>query len=148
MRAVGFDVDCEYYVNDAGRQMDILTVSIWLRYLEQCGIKTGFPGNAYQGNYILTIADNLFSDKQQALSCKIDSPGNIFKGCEETDDPEIRMDQLIAISKSMLGSENYQSILDLGLNEILDVIAKDLADFGVVFDRWFSERSLTDDKKI
>ena len=148
LEAVGYKVDREYYVNDAGRQMDILTVSIWLRYLEQCGINIDFPGNAYQGNYILEIADKLFSDKQQALSCKMDSKNNILKGCEETDDPETKMDQLIAISKSMLGYKNYQSILDLGLNEILDVIREDLADFGVVFDRWFSEQTLTDDKKI
>ncbi len=148
LEAVGYKVDREYYVNDAGRQMDILTVSIWLRYLEQCGINIDFPGNAYQGNYILEIADKLFSDKQQALSCKMDSKNNILKGCEETDDPETKMDQLIAISKSMLGYKNYKLILDLGLNEILDVIREDLADFGVVFDRWFSEQTLTDDKKI
>ena len=148
LEAIGYKVDREYYVNDAGRQMDILTVSIWLRYLEQCGIKISFPENAYQGNYILEIADKLFSDKQQALSCKMDPPRNILKGSEEINDPETKMDQLIAISKSTLGSENYQSILDLGLNEILDVIRKDLADFGVVFDHWFSEQSLTNDKKI
>ncbi|TDJ18396.1 MAG: arginine--tRNA ligase [Gammaproteobacteria bacterium] len=148
LEAIGYKVDREYYVNDAGRQMDILTISIWLRYLQRCGIKIGFPENAYQGDYILEIADKMFSDKQQALSCKMDPPRDILKGCEETDDPETKMDQLIAISKSTLGSENYQSILDLGLNEILDVIRKDLADFGVVFDRWFFERTLSDDKKI
>ncbi|MGR9052060.1 MAG: arginine--tRNA ligase domain-containing protein, partial [Gammaproteobacteria bacterium] len=37
LEAVGFDVYREYYVNDAGRQMDILATSIWLRYLEECG---------------------------------------------------------------------------------------------------------------
>jgi len=148
LEAIGHKVDREYYVNDAGRQMDILTVSIWLRYLEQCGIKIGFPGNAYQGNYILEIADKLFSDKQKTLGCTMDPPRNILKGSDKTEDPETKMDQLIAISKSTLGDENYQSVLDLGLNEILDVIRKDLADFGVVFDRWFSEQSLTNDKKI
>ena len=141
LEAIGYQVDREYYVNDAGRQMDILTVSIWLRYLEQCGIKIDFPENAYQGNYILEIANNLYKSKQDTLSNEVTFPGN-------NDDLETKMDQLIVISKSTLGNENYQLILDLGLNEILGEIREDLASFGVVFDRWFSEQSLTNDKQI
>jgi arginyl-tRNA synthetase len=145
LKAIGYKVDKEYYVNDAGRQMDILTLSIWLRYLEQCGIKIDFPENAYQGDYICEIADKLFSDRQQTLSSEADSLKNITV---ESDDPETSIDQLIAFSKSVLGGENYQAILDLGLHEILGEIREDLADFGVVFDRWFSERSLNDDDQI
>ena len=141
LEAIGYQVDREYYVNDAGRQMDILTVSIWLRYLEQCGIKIDFPENAYQGNYILEIANNLYKSKQDTLSNEVTFPG-------DNDDLETKMDQLIVISKSTLGNENYQLILDLGLNEILGEIREDLASFGVVFDRWFSEQSLTNDKQI
>ena len=59
MRAVGFDVDCEYYVNDAGRQMDILATSIWLRYLELNGIELTFPVNGYKGDYIFDIAESI-----------------------------------------------------------------------------------------
>lgn len=145
LEAIGYKVDREYYVNDAGRQMDILTVSIWLRYLEQCGIKIDFPENAYQGDYIREIAKRLFSDKQQALSSGVDSPKNIIV---DSDDPEISIDQLISFSKSTLGSENYQAILNSGLNQILDEIREDLADFGVVFDCWFSEQSLSNDGQI
>ena len=145
LEAIGYKVDREYYVNDAGRQMDILTVSIWLRYLEQCGIRIDFPENAYQGDYIREIADKLFSDKQQALSSGVDSPKDIIV---DSDDPETSIDQLISFSKSTLGSENYQAILNSGLNEILDEIREDLADFGVVFDCWFSEQSLSNDDQI
>ncbi len=56
LREIGFEVDNEYYVNDAGRQMDILTVSIFFRYLEIIGEKLRFPDNAYQGDYIKIIA--------------------------------------------------------------------------------------------
>ena len=105
LEAIGYQVDREYYVNDAGRQMDILTVSIWLRYLEQCGIKIDFPENAYQGNYILEIANNLYKSKQDTLSNEVAFPG-------DNDDLETKMDQLIVISKSTLGNENYQLILD------------------------------------
>ncbi|MFT5425101.1 MAG: arginyl-tRNA synthetase [Gammaproteobacteria bacterium] len=145
LEAIGYKVDKEYYVNDAGRQMDILTLSIWLRYLEQCGIKIDFPKNAYQGDYIREIADKLFRDKQQTFGSEAEPLRNIIIN---SDDPETSIDQLIAFTKATLGSENYQTILDLGLNKILSEIREDLADFGVVFDRWFSERSLTDDDQI
>jgi len=141
LEAIGYKVDREYYVNDAGRQMDILTVSIWLRYLELCEIKIDFPENAYQGDYIRSIADKLVSDKQRSLSSDMEFP-------ETKDDPETHIDQLIAFAKMTLGSENYQTILDLGLHEILAEIREDLADLGVVFDRWFFERSLADDYQI
>ena len=141
LEAIGYKVDREYYINDAGRQMDILTVSIWLRYLEQCEIKIDFPENAYQGDYIRNIAGKLLSDKQQSLSSDMDFP-------ETNDDLEIHIDLLIAFAKTTLGSENYQTILDFGLNEILGEIRDDLADLGVVFDRWFFERSLANDDQI
>ncbi len=141
LEAIGYKVDREYYVNDAGRQVDILTVSIWLRYLEQCGIEIEFPENAYQGDYIRDIADKLLSEKQQSLSSDMDFP-------EVKDDPETHIDQVIAFAKQTLGIENYQSILDLGLIEILGEIQGDLADFGVIFDHWFSERSLSNDDQI
>ena len=141
LEAIGYKVDREYYINDAGRQMDILTVSIWLRYLEQCEIKIDFPENAYQGDYIRNIAGKLLSDKQQSLNSDMDFP-------ETKDDLEIHIDLLIAFAKTTLGSENYQTILDFGLNEILGEIRDDLADLGVVFDRWFFERSLANDDQI
>ena len=141
LEAIGYKIDREYYVNDAGRQMDILTVSIWLRYLEQCGIEIEFPENAYQGDYIRDIADKLLSEKQQSLDSDMDFP-------EAKDDPETHIDQLIAFAKQALGIENYQSIQDLGLIEILGEIQGDLADFGVIFDHWFSERSLSNDDQI
>ena len=62
MRAVGYDVDCEYYVNDAGRQMNILAVSVWLRYLQQLDVHIPFPVNGYKGDYVLEIAAQLVND--------------------------------------------------------------------------------------
>ncbi|MEO1899046.1 MAG: arginine--tRNA ligase, partial [Methylococcales bacterium] len=59
LSAVGFEVSKEYYVNDAGRQMDILATSIWLRYLEECGEVIVFPCNGYRGEYIRDIAFNI-----------------------------------------------------------------------------------------
>ena len=66
LQAIGGDVTREYYVNDAGRQMDILTLSVWIRYLQQHEIDVQLPPNAYQGDYIVEIAEDLAS--RHALS--------------------------------------------------------------------------------
>jgi arginyl-tRNA synthetase len=60
LAAVGFTVTREFYVNDAGRQMDILALSTWLRYLELAGERVAFPQNAYQGTYIIDMAQQIF----------------------------------------------------------------------------------------
>lgn len=58
LRFCGYRVFCEYYVNDAGRQMDILAASVYLRYLENAGLDLPwpYPSNAYRGDYLLPIA--------------------------------------------------------------------------------------------
>ncbi|THF72062.1 MAG: arginine--tRNA ligase, partial [Methylophaga nitratireducenticrescens] len=67
LKAVGFDVHREYYVNDAGRQMDILATSVWLRYLEKCGEQFTFPSNGYRGEYVFEIAETLKQQHGDAL---------------------------------------------------------------------------------
>ena len=138
--AVGFETYREYYVNDAGRQMDILTASVWLRYLGLCGEAITFPVNAYQGEYVIDIA-RLVKEKygtqfhmpaQQVLeNLPLDEP--------QGGDKEIYIDAMIERSKKMLGY-NYQIIFDIGLENILRDISEDLAEFGVRFDNFFSER--------
>lgn len=145
LKAVGFDVHREYYVNDAGRQMDILATSIWLRYLELCDETLTFPANGYKGDYVWDIAATLHRDhgeayKQDALS--------IFDGIAEDEpgggDKEVHIDRLIERAKQLLGDNHYRFVFDLGLNIILDDIRDDLSLFGVNYDEWYSERSLTE----
>jgi arginyl-tRNA synthetase len=64
--ATGHSVYREYYVNDAGRQIDILAVSVYLRYLELCGEPVVFPSNGYKAPYILPVAKALH-DKRGAV---------------------------------------------------------------------------------
>jgi arginyl-tRNA synthetase len=145
MRAVGFDVDCEYYVNDAGRQMNILATSIWLRYLEQNGIEFTFPVNGYKGDYIFDIADSI---KSQHGDSFVHPADEIFLDihADEPDggDKEKHIDDLITRARHLLGTENFQLIFNAGLDSILDDIRLDLEQFGVHFDNWYSEQTLTD----
>ncbi|HLN49928.1 MAG TPA: arginine--tRNA ligase, partial [Steroidobacteraceae bacterium] len=67
LEAVGYRVAREYYINDAGRQMEILAASTWLRYLERCGERLTFPANGYRGDYIVAIADELYAAQGTAL---------------------------------------------------------------------------------
>jgi len=146
LEATGATVDREYYVNDAGRQMDILATSTYLRYLELTGQTLVFPKNAYQGDYVKEIAQEIIDkdgtdvpeDVQYAE--ELDAEGNkvVLSG-----DKEKHIDGLIANSQQHLGAD-YRVFHQAALHAILDDIKDDLADFGVTFDKWFSEDSLTD----
>lgn len=143
LRATGYQVCAEYYINDAGRQMDILATSVWLRYLEICGEKFTFPSNAYRGSYVHKIAEQIFSEYGKNF---IKSTELVFKGVP-IDEPqggnkEHHIDGLIAKAKTLLGAADYEKVFHAGLNSILIDIKEDLSAFRVNFDEWFSENSL------
>ncbi|VAW56363.1 Arginyl-tRNA synthetase [hydrothermal vent metagenome] len=145
LKAIGFDVQCEYYVNDAGRQMDILGTSVWLRYLEHCGENITFPSNAYKGEYVKDIAEQLFKQHDKTLMHPTVAVFENIPADEPTGgDKDVHIDALINRAKSLLGHASYRQVFDLGLNLILEDIRNDLSDFGVEFDEWYSERSLED----
>jgi len=143
LTAVGFEVHREYYVNDAGRQMDILGTSVWLRYLQHCGVEITFPSNAYKGEYVKDIAEKLFAEHDKNL---MHPTAAVFEDIPADEpaggDKEIHIDALINRAKTLLGEESYRQVFDLGLNLIIDDIKDDLKEFGVEFEEWFSERSL------
>ena len=145
LAAVGYDVEREYYVNDAGRQMNILTVSVWLRYLELCGETIPFPANGYQGDYIFDIAADIHREQgdvyQHTASAVLAGlPADEANG----GDKEIYIDALSERAKSLLGVDAFRAIFDVTLDVIRGDIEKDLAGFGVVFQNWFSELSLVE----
>jgi arginyl-tRNA synthetase len=148
LTATGFDVHREYYVNDAGRQMDILATSVWLRYLEACGETFTFPSNAYRGEYVRDIAQKLVEQhgKKFAHSSEIVF-ANLPLDEPEGGDKEIYIDALISRAKELLNTD-YRVVFDTGLNDILGDIKDDLAEFGTTYNQWFSERSLMDDGSI
>jgi len=139
LAAAGFDVSREYYVNDAGRQMDILALSTWLRYLEAYGATVAFPANAYQGEYVRDMGRKL-RDRHQARF-KRDAP------TVAAADEEEALDALIAAAKAALGAD-YEVVHGFALNEQLADCRDDLAGFGVAFDNWYSERSLYDSGRV
>jgi len=144
-QAIGYQVHREYYVNDAGRQMDILATSIWLRYLEKCGIDFDFPVNGYKGDYVYDIATEIeaeYADKfvfsrDELIS---DIPADEPHG----GDKELHIDALITRAKTLLGDEHYRTVFDSGLNTIIGDIRDDLKHFGVEYQDWYSERTLED----
>lgn len=145
---VGFQVQREYYVNDAGRQMHILGASTWLRYLELCGEAIVFPSNGYQGDYVWDIAATLHREHGEAFRRPA---ARVFADVGEdapAGDKEKHIDQLIAKAQGLLGENDYRIVFDLALSTLIEVIRNDLHAFGVDFDHWFSERSLSDEGLI
>jgi len=149
LEAAGFEVEREYYVNDAGRQMDILATSIWLRYLEECGEVLPFPSNGYRGEYIREIA---FKLHQQVGDDYRHPIANVMEGIPADEhaggDKEKHIDALIERAKSVLGQANYEVVFQAGLDDILADIKDDLEEFGVSYQQWFSERSLMNDASV
>ncbi len=145
LAAVGYQVHREYYVNDAGRQMDILATSIWLRYLELCGEDLAFPSNGYKGGYVGDIAAQLRREHGDAYRCSIDQ---LFAQVPPDEpaggDKEAHIDALIAAAKQRLGEDSYRRVLDTGLTVILDDIRSDLGQFGIHYEEWYSERALVE----
>ena len=145
LEAVGYEVHREYYVNDAGRQMDILGTSVWLRYLELCGEAIVFPSNGYKGDYVWDIAANLHREHGDAYRHMADE---VFDGVPADEpaggDKEAHVDGLIRRAKELLGDNRYRFVFETGLNVILDDIRDDLGLFGVFYQEWYSERSLVE----
>ena len=159
LEAIGWTVQREYYVNDAGRQMDILATSTYLRYVELCGQNLTFPSNGYRGDYVTNdIAQKIFDQygtqfnqpvseifatvpDDAVYASELDADGNkvLLSGNKEK-----HIDGLIANAQQLLGHDDYQIFHQTALQVILDDIKDDLADFGVTFDQWFSEATLKD----
>ena len=145
LTAAGFAAQREYYVNDAGRQMDILALSTWLRYLELATTGIPFPANAYQGDYVHAMARSLLARDgtryaRNALDLLTGAP-------DATQDAESHLDHLIAGAKRLLAADYatiHAHVLAVQLGDCRD----DLAEFGVDFDCWYSEQSLYDSGKV
>ncbi len=146
LKAVGFDVQTEYYVNDAGRQMDILAASVWLRYLELGGMAFAphfsFPSNGYKGDYVQDIAATLRREHDAAFDFSVQEIyASVSADEPEGGDKETHIDDLIAVARKLLG-DGYETVFNAGLEMLLADIRDDLGLFGVHYDAWFSERSL------
>jgi len=149
LKAIGFEVHREYYVNDAGRQMDILATSIWLRYLEECGELVHFPSNGYRGDYVREIAWEIHKNANNEYRRPIDLVlENIPADEPQGGDKEAHIDALIERTKTLLGPSLYRDFFQIGLDNILDDIKADLKEFGVAYQQWFSERQLMDDGSV
>ena len=112
LRRAGYDVTTEYYINDAGRQMRILGMSVWYRLRNLVGRTMAEPEDYYRGSYITDIAKEM-----------------------------LEKDPSLADASAEDGKERcYES----AKNEILEGIKKDLRDFRVEHQNWFSEKTLVD----
>jgi len=141
--AAGHRVHREYYVNDHGRQMDILAVSVWLRYLELSGEPVTFPANGYRGDYIYDIARDVRARQGDDLRHSAHSvTEGLTADADQGGDPERHIDALIARARELLGNAGYQACFNAALENMVADIRDDLEAFGVSFERWFSEREL------
>ncbi len=136
--AAGYDVTREFYVNDAGRQMDILAVSVWLRYMEAQGVAVKFPADGYRGDYVRDIGSQLLT--QQGTRLNREATG-LPDASEPGDTADATLDALIAAAKSTLG-DDWWTVHHFALDAMLADQRNDLGEFRVHYDVWYSEQTL------
>ena len=144
LKEAGFEVDEEYYVNDFGRQMNILSVSLWIRYAQLFDSQVKMLKNGYQGEYLIDIAKKLKKIKSDEFYIANKNISKLINSDQEED--EVFTDHVIEIFKSQL-SKDFNFLKDFALEEIIDLIKRDLLDFGVNHNKWFSESSLYQNDK-
>ncbi len=161
LEAAGHRVTREYYINDAGRQVEVLTLSVWLRYLEQCGeTLPAFPQGGYPGEYIRQCARHLheqhgagFRRPAAEILANIQAEPVAADQAAEEDKERIEAGQeayieaLIARARALLGAD-YERIQRHALDDQLAVIRATLNAFGAHFDGWYSERELVGSGKV
>ena len=140
LKAAGHEVDEEYYVNDYGRQMNILAASVWLRYLQNSNENISMSALGYQGDYIKLIAEGLFKENKEKYQLSDNDQDSILPILKEQED-EKDIDTLISFMQSVLG-EGFFEIRSFALDNMLDIIKSDLINFGVKHNLWFFESSL------
>ena len=144
LKEAGFEVDEEYYVNDFGRQMNILSVSLWIRYAQLFDSQVKMLKKGYQGEYLIDIAKKLKKNKSDEFYIANKNISKLINSDQEED--EVFTDHVIEIFKSQL-SRDFNFLRDFALEEIIDLIKRDLLDFGVNHNKWFSESSLYQNDK-
>jgi len=145
LKAAGHEVDEEYYVNDYGRQMSILSVSVWLRYLQNSSKNISMSALGYQGDYIKLIAQELFKENKDKYLLSDNDHDNILPILELQED-EKDIDSLISFMQKTLG-EGFSEIRSFALDNMLNIIKSDLINFGVKHNLWFFESSLYIEEK-
>ena len=137
LRVAGHHVDTEYYVNDLGRQMDILCASVWIRYLQLHDKDVTLPVGAYQGEYIMDCA-KVFREQVDAEFANLESnPPDV-----ENDDKDLVLTELISWCRQSLGNDDFNTLRRFVLTEMVEMIRDDLKILGVVHDEWFFESCL------
>jgi arginyl-tRNA synthetase len=142
LEATGHSLYREYYINDAGRQIDILAVSVYLRYLELCGETVVFPSNGYRAPYILPVAQALHAKRGDALRRPAAAIATGAPPDAPAGDKDKHIDGLIGNARAALGNAEFDSIVIFARDAMMADIRNDLEEFGVRFDRWYSEREL------
>jgi len=117
LKKAGFSVEKEYYINDAGRQIDLLGLTLEARYRQLFGEEAEIPEGGYKGEYLIDIANKLKKEKGDALL-------------------------------SLSDEEKTEIFKSYAVNSILENIKKDLSDFRVIFDVWFSEKTLYQNQEV
>ena len=148
LAAAGWTVQREYYINDAGRQVDVLAVSVWVRTLNRSGrlpAPVAIPSRGYPADYVEQVAERLLATgNEQWLPAALDVSDLPPDDADDKAQAERHLDAWIRKAKSVLGESAYAELRDYAIRDQLAHIHQTLDRFGVRYDRWYSERMLVE----
>jgi len=148
LKAVGYDVVSEYYINDAGRQMKLLGASVYARYLELSGQSAEFPADGYHGAYITTIAERV---KQQLGDAALGyTPVELEERCRA-----IAYQEMLGLIRDDLNSfgiefQSWFSEASLLTSHAVECVLDELKSRALLFEQegawWFRSSTFGDEK--
>jgi arginyl-tRNA synthetase len=148
LRATGHEVQTEYYLNDAGRQMLMLGNSVWIRLKQLAGQDVALPDESYKGEYIRDIAADILADKGQSF---LDTPEDeAVKYCKDVAVDEILTGIKEDLTNFRVEHQNWFSEKSLVNDGIVEKTLADLKAKGLAYDKdgalWFESTRFGDDK--
>ena len=133
----GYEVYKEYYVNDAGRQVDILGLSVFLRWLQTQGVAFELPEGCYQGQYLQTTAENLPDFNWPDVA----SAQRVLQAYGPSMEVDAALDQMLAELRDLLGAD-FTELKARVVAAMIDIMSAELKELGVEYHNWLSELQL------
>ena len=133
----GYEVYKEYYVNDAGRQVDILGLSVFLRWLQAQGMAFELPEGCYQGQYLQTTAENLPDFNWPDVA----SAQRVLQAHSPSMEVNAALDQMLTALRALLGAD-FTKLKARVVAAMIDIMRAELEQLGVEYHNWFSELQL------
>ena len=150
---IGYSVEKEFYINDAGSQIQKLGESFKIRCLQELGETLSLPEDGYQGTYLVDLAKECIKEHGKQLTKKQVSPEQVSPeqvSPEQVSPEQVSPEQVSPeqVSPEQVSPKPDTFFAEYAKKHLLKKLQQTLSDYGITFDTWFSEKTLHENNKI